>query len=676
MNLNGVILHQCLHGYDDGHRLLASSIQLPPSDSKTVLQFSDSAGSGIRNAADEYVTGYPLRFGLYAIARTWPAPEKPRPGCVWTHTLLLDFADLAVIPDLGALARLFTRPVGTLEHFKQPLSIDEIDEECPRPAEPEMAAVLAALYEYPSERVIAPRLDRDRSENLAFGIWSQQWPRLRRAFRFCTNSISDRSTESHVFDLQLSANEGSFRSRFPKSRQVSPANRPFPLWLESALEDLKDPNTDGLRSFLRGVGGDVDHGRRSFTSLVQLHADLQGKDTNFSLLADAINLLTNDLRDVEASDLRASVAETASRHVPALDQASVDFLIKNLASLEARDIDQAALGRELILRSPELLGGLLSNGGFSGTIAVQGLKAFTMDQALDLAVRHPGTLPPIIEAKPELYGTVEFWKLPAVSVAGAVKAASLACHPVDVVKAVIAAGRDDLVNPVYGVFGARTVLSVVAERYSAGTPGNLSAWLSEGVRDLNALSAVLASGSTWSAAFLAQIAHLVSPDAVPNDVGDDPWLTAIRFSKDVDGDNFLGAYLLTRALGQRTRNSAELSTFGFASVHEATARGWLRDDAWSMLSPRLPHALLGFDWDRCWRLRAALVDLFVDRRLSPKVLAHAPFGNELFFSLAHWACRGKRGRELMRAVADELKASGNSAKAKELSSIVEDKWPF
>src|SRR5205807_4766876 len=48
--------------------------------------------------------------GVYCIAKTWFAPELPRPGCVWTHTLLIRDEELARISNVGSLRRLFRRP--------------------------------------------------------------------------------------------------------------------------------------------------------------------------------------------------------------------------------------------------------------------------------------------------------------------------------------------------------------------------------------------------------------------------------------------------------------------------------------------------------------------------------------------------------------------------------------
>ena len=118
-------LDQTLHGYKDGHRLLRASRELPASTHRQMALLSDMSGSTLVRGFEEYLTGYPLpEIGVYAIARTWYAPEMRRPGCVWTHTLLCSFADLQQIVDGepggrdGAaqvswprLARLFRRPM-------------------------------------------------------------------------------------------------------------------------------------------------------------------------------------------------------------------------------------------------------------------------------------------------------------------------------------------------------------------------------------------------------------------------------------------------------------------------------------------------------------------------------------------------------------------------------------
>ena len=107
-------IHQTLHGYSDGHREIAASTTLRSSDVKFMLVLSDISGPGTRIEESGYLTGYPLvEQGAYALACTWPAIEMSRPGCVWTHSILVDFTDLAGLPSLAGLTSLFRRPRGS-----------------------------------------------------------------------------------------------------------------------------------------------------------------------------------------------------------------------------------------------------------------------------------------------------------------------------------------------------------------------------------------------------------------------------------------------------------------------------------------------------------------------------------------------------------------------------------
>lgn len=88
-------VNQAVHGYQEGHRLLCSSTLVDQKDSKTMVIMSDASGPGSTIPDSGYITGYPLaNSGIYAFARTWAATEKNRPGCVWTHTLLIDFGKI------------------------------------------------------------------------------------------------------------------------------------------------------------------------------------------------------------------------------------------------------------------------------------------------------------------------------------------------------------------------------------------------------------------------------------------------------------------------------------------------------------------------------------------------------------------------------------------------------
>ncbi len=106
-----MIIHQALHGYSQGHNRLASSFPLSAQDDDKMKMLSDwSEYSGSKD--NSYITTYPLSDSRhYVIAKSWYADDMERPGCVWTHSLIIDLDNLDEKFDFRLLAGLFKRPV-------------------------------------------------------------------------------------------------------------------------------------------------------------------------------------------------------------------------------------------------------------------------------------------------------------------------------------------------------------------------------------------------------------------------------------------------------------------------------------------------------------------------------------------------------------------------------------
>ena len=157
-----ILIHQVLHGYSGGHSLLAVSRKLPKKVERTLLLLSDMSGPSMVHGFETYLTGFPLQdISMYALGRTWYAPEMKRPGCVWTHTLLIGESDLAYIPDLNVLLKLFKRPPKSKlrdKVYSSPIkvSFDELDFFTNRPngSLKSLCPVLIALYSESSSPVV------------------------------------------------------------------------------------------------------------------------------------------------------------------------------------------------------------------------------------------------------------------------------------------------------------------------------------------------------------------------------------------------------------------------------------------------------------------------------------------------------------------------------------------
>lgn len=654
-------LHQALHGYADGHRQLGASIQLKPRDAKLMLVFSDLSGSGAPIEAGGYLTGYPLSESkMYAIARTWPAPEMSRPGCVWTHTLLIGFADIAMLADASLILPLFRRPTGGgTSDYGESLEVPLSSQTSDLPAESESYALrlLAALYGRPSDRVIASRPTGIDVDAIVMSIWSQQWPRLRRAFRFCTLASADRSAEGNSFDLQLlSSLDRSMRTRFPTAAEATDAEAGAP-WLQDAVSDLMSPGASDLRLFLRRIGGDVALGRSAFRPLCRLHSLMDRFDNEPDAVNAAIGLLEAELGSAQARAARGMVASAALAHPAQLDEVATDFLVRHLDLVEPDVVTAsgAAFGTRLWEHDPVRFADLLEGGERQRSVAERSIAVMDLDALANGIIRTPQLSSATVALRPDLVTVEDFWRQDVVPAETAF--AVLADAPelrTAAVRAMMLADRNDLAPRAAREIGGLPLLELVAtEMTTVGVSRSLATWLRAALANPSVAAEFLSNqrGSSW--ALLSAIAALIPPDAVPNDYGADPWLLAVESVARYDRTSMpvvLAAYLLSRALGWRSRSPGELARLSFEQVHEAARMNQMPDEAWSLVQTRLPWSFNWFEWDRCPRIRAAVGDLFVDRDLQTSVFADMTSDDRLFNAVAETIARNGRGRHFLKRV--------------------------
>lgn len=280
MKSETLIINQVLHGYDNGHTLLRSSIEIGVEAGRTLLIMSDMSGSSMLKGFEEYYTGYPIsELNIYALAKTWYAPEMKRPGCVWTHTLLIPFADLARIKNILPLISYFKKPLlNDFQSYDQALTINleefnygyfynsQIDKTILR-------KILYSLYQKPEATALVQVSKSKQLEELIFRIWEQQWPRLRRNFGFCSGAINLRTNKRAYLDLQIvplnfrddkTNNQVELDIINENSEQLLTAG-----WIDILERDLFEKSS--LRTFFRMYGSDVKGERNSVYPLVALY---------------------------------------------------------------------------------------------------------------------------------------------------------------------------------------------------------------------------------------------------------------------------------------------------------------------------------------------------------------------------------------------------------------------
>lgn len=199
-------IHQAIHGYRDGHRLLSSSTPLPPDASRAMLVLSDMSGLSMQPGFDEYLTAYPLPgTELFVLAKTWYAPEMQRPGCVWTHSLLILRSHLARVP-CASLLRAFRRPQldGVESAATKPVEVDETSGDTTQDAFADRglaAAMIGAVLGQPRPVIVVAETAA-QFEALFLRLWEELWPAERTRFSFCTGALMPRVNAGVLLDLQ------------------------------------------------------------------------------------------------------------------------------------------------------------------------------------------------------------------------------------------------------------------------------------------------------------------------------------------------------------------------------------------------------------------------------------------------------------------------------------------
>lgn len=649
-------VHQVLHGYSDGHRMISGSVSLSSAEARTMVVMSDLSGPGVRPGPAGYLTGYPLEGGgRYVLARTWSAPEMSRPGCVWTHSLVIENADLATLKSSRELLAAFRRPseFNYKAGYTDPLLLTP---ESVRPvgvSGHRVRSVANALYGAPGDQVVASAEEPSEDEDMLLGIWLQQWPRLRRTFGFCTMAGMDRSGKGVRLDIQLVPElDRSARSRFPGAvlpQDVKPFNELAPL-----IRDLEGVDDRKLREFLRRAGGDVEGGRRAMVPLCRLHASLFASGPpDLSEAVASLNALDR-LGTRQARSVRSVVVARAIEEIDDLDDDVFEFVMEAVADGGASDRVSGSdrLGAALWRRSPERFFAALEEGiGFGAELrkVLGSLSAADLVRGLqgspELATR-------AVTVRPDLMEHADFWRQTGAGLNLLERIDD--DHTLPVAVALIEAGRWDAAPIMIPRVDAEALAGTIN---GAAHEAVRDAWLKELANYPNKAAAVLASGRMARRSVLVSFARNMNPDTVPNDYGEDPWLLAVRSASgrlEQPDEDFLASFLISRALGFRSRSRADLVRRSYTTVYRALEQSRLPREAEALVTGRLNWGGW-FGWDNCWRLRETVVELFVDRQLDPETFGRLTDDGGLATSLIDEAARSGRGRRYLGEVRNALK---------------------
>ncbi|MFQ6601886.1 hypothetical protein [Flavobacterium sp. C3NV] len=330
-------IEQTLHGYQNGHQLLMSSSSLSNDAKKTLLVQSDLSGSNIDEGFKIYITGYPLATH-FAFSKTWYADEMKRPGCVWTQTLLIQFSDLGKIPDLDQLLQYFKRPVkDEYADYSFPILIDKENLRNSNYYFDDLTKALPllnAIYSNYDKTIILPAFNTLEYEKIVVQIWSNQWPRLRRNFSFCTGALNLKVIDGQEFDFQVVPvrNIGSIEKQSINSYIYSDEFEQSNNWSKLFPESSKN----SLRKFLWFYGSDVKGLRKNYQPLLELFKFSGIENLSFSLVS---TLLSNVFDKDEGALIKKEIYNVGTLFSFA-EREILNYLISNSDVAASQDIGE------------------------------------------------------------------------------------------------------------------------------------------------------------------------------------------------------------------------------------------------------------------------------------------------------------------------------------------------
>lgn len=499
-------------------------------------------------------------------------------------------------------------------------------------------------------------------DSAVLAIWSQQWPRLRRNFRFCTQAASDRSAEGASFDLQvLPSHDRSVRSRFSDVVDAEGIINQ-PPWLESALHDLAHPDQSDLRSFFRRLGSDVAGGREAFRPICLLHRALVAASKNSGSIHEAITVLQVEFGAKQSRTARALVAMAALESVEALDDYSFEFLWGSLSFLESDALNDSAakLGKIAWRRDPKRMVDLMNINAAEGVVLERSVVELEVSELIAGLKSVPQLTEVALARRPELVIEHDFWSYNE-AVNASLEIAKRRGLQSGAIAAMVKSERSDLSRAASHAFGSRVVLQTL-NVMSHVSADHLLEWIGAIKNDTAGIADFLSSQPCISREILQALARTLPPDGVSNNYGADPWVIAWQNSTGYIGEPetlYLMAYFLTRALGVMSRSQAELVQLSFEQTYNAVANQRLPDDGWHILEQRLPVSMFWLAWDRCQRLRTGVCDLFVERDLSPNCFVRLTQSDQLFFMLVSGVAKSWRGLAYLKRVRWSMTSEGD-----------------
>lgn len=612
-----VRVDQALFGYDRGHKLLASSVELDAEAARTLRNVTDMSFGG---KSKRLFTALPLpTMKAHAFVMSWPADSWVRAGSVWSHVLLVDHISLGEVRGLAGALALFSRPFfadgildpSILTAYRSPVELVDYGRVPHLEIDPTThREMVGALYGR-SGQVTLTKTDLTDLPLSFLAIMEQQWPRLRRTMFVRSRT---RGSES-VLAVDLEVVERGEASIRDKTR---------PTWTDFLVKDSMRPDAN-LEWFLRRYGAEAINGRADMAALIEIHQLTKPAAIDPQQLAERVasfyanpfemRTLKRELFGARRSKNSGSWSLSESQRLEGVFciADAVDFDDLRVSDMLVALISTSVPGESL----PELNFSRLSVRTLDGLLATL-FAEVDMQLLNENLLRMPDLALLATAQRPELLGNARFWEVLDVDLLLEIADGIPEPDILPVIDALIDEGAVEALVRLTSIRPGLWWSAVVRNARSAESFSALARRLIVLRRVVERVGAASVGSPIEQVASLVElVAVLISSDlstGLWRKVSPEAWTRgAKRYLRNGSGDIVIPSDVVEKLFvvallsalsrtGAQGREAGWMTTFGF--LHEALKSSTFDPESWRQLSPSLPK---GPDWDRCLRLRAGAV---------------------------------------------------------------------
>lgn len=711
-----MLIHQTLHGYSKGHRLLASSIEIPKDMARELLFLSDMSGSSIVAGFENYFTGYPIpNTNYYAFAKTWYAKEMPRPGCVWTQTLLITFTQLGKISDLSILKSFFERPQNNLiEIFNSPIDFsinkNTVNNDSINLMHFEF---LAQTFFNNSNNTLLLESNNSKSfEDIIFKLWSSQFPRLRRIFSFSTGSIANRTIGNESLDIQVIPS--SMRSNFQRLKgtfKIIEVEEYKNIKVESWVEYLAlNSDNSKLKEFLWLYGADLGDDRKTFPSLIQIYSSFLNKDK--IEISELIELLGLNFpsppqgRKLKKRCFSLNNNDT-SKLFPKFNEQEIIYEFLETKYFDSFDISDLNLTNRIIIllnksginkeQKISLLKKLLRNKRVEDKVW-ENLENYgiPLSNVINIVSKDSQLLNKVISKNTSCLYNEELWTLPLKEqkeIYSLIPSIYLDLNWKEILHSMLNAGSDINAQQFHQQYKEK-IIPVIFDWYSLKEkPKTNTAWfklLSENINEV--IKSINRVELIKPLFFNLLLNNLQYDDVTLKKINIQVWKKTFTNKLNI---NFLSKktslslniFLFCAALKENFKSADLVASQVFSSIHLGGSKGEITNSDWkkiktasqdySLKSLRKVQVWI-FDWsyeevpsewDRCETLRRILVNSFIKNDWRMQLLIDSIKEEDLFARVFYYLKNRKKGRKTFNKILKDIK--NNTLKvSKEKEAII------